>query len=265
MTTLTATDPAAAAPAMPTTSERRTPFIRLVRMELRKQLDTRAGKGLLIAIVVVSAAVVALQLWFNQPENLTWASLSDGASLGQALLLPLIGIMAATSEWSQRTALVTFTLEPRRTLVNLAKLTSAVWLGVIVMVATYAISAVLNVVGMVAFDGDGSWSLSGGALLGMLLGVLLLVIQGVGFGLALLNTPVAIVAYLVLPTLFTILAAFPSLAGVGEWLDLNTTMLPLIEWNLDGGSLARLATSAAVWILLPLGFGLWRTAHREVA
>ena len=30
------------------------------------------------------------------------------------ILLPVLGIMSVTSEWSQRTAMVTFTLEPSR-------------------------------------------------------------------------------------------------------------------------------------------------------
>jgi len=34
--------------------------------------------------------------------------------LPQSWLLPVLGIMAVTSEWTQRTGLVTHTLEPRR-------------------------------------------------------------------------------------------------------------------------------------------------------
>ena len=45
------------------------------------------------------------------------------------MLLPILGIMAATAEWTQRTGLVTFTLEPRRGRVVLAKALAALVLG----------------------------------------------------------------------------------------------------------------------------------------
>ena len=37
------------------------------------------------------------------------------------ILLPVLGILLVTSEWSQRTAMVTFTLEPSRSRVIAAK------------------------------------------------------------------------------------------------------------------------------------------------
>lgn len=242
------------------------PFGRLVRVELRKQVDTRAGAWLLGVIVAVNVAFILLTLFNAEPQHLTWLELTGASSWGQMLLLPLIGIMAATSEWSQRTALTTFTLEPRRTRVNLAKLTSAVGLGVVVMVLALAAGAVFNIVGMVWRDGDGSWSMEWAMLAGMSLSLLILVTQGVAFGLSLLSTPVAIVAYLGLPTVWSVLTVVVSaLRGPAEWLDLNTAVLPLMAGQMTGDSWARLATSAAVWVLLPLGFGLWRTARRDVA
>src|SRR5690554_5177250 len=86
------------------------PFARLTRVELRKQVDTRAGRWLLTVIVLVSVALIALVLLSADPAERTWQELTTASSLGQMLLLPLLGIMAATSEWSQRTALTTFTL-----------------------------------------------------------------------------------------------------------------------------------------------------------
>jgi len=125
------------------------PFLRLCRVELRKQLDTRAGVWLLVSIALVNTVFIAITLFTADAANITWTSLTASASFGQLLLLPLIGVMAATSEWSARTALTTFTLEPRRTRVNVAKLASAGSLGLIVMVMTLAFSAVLNAIGLV--------------------------------------------------------------------------------------------------------------------
>ena len=242
------------------------PFARLAAVELRKQVDTRAGRWLLAVIVAVSAALIVALLLVGEPADLTWASLASTASFAQILLLPLIGVMAATGEWSQRTALTTFALEPRRTRVHAAKLVSAVVLGLAVTAAALATGAVANLVGLALLDGDGSWSFRWAPIGGLTLGLLLLVTQGVGFGLALLSTPAAIVAYLVLPTAWTVVTALvPALAGPAEWLDMNRTLIPLTAGAMTPHDWARLGTSVAVWVGLPLGFGLWRTARRDVA
>lgn len=240
------------------------PFLRLCRVELRKQLDTRAGVWLLVAIALVNTGFIALTLVTADAATLTWTALSESASLGQLLLLPLIGVMAATSEWSARTALTTFTLEPRRTRVNLAKLASAGSLGLIVMVVTLMVSAVLNLVGIIWLDTDGSWALDWGIVGGTALTLVLLVWQGVAFGLAFLSTPVAIVAYLGLPTVWTVLTmTIESLRGPAEWLDVNQTLNVLMMGAMTADDWPRLAVSLVVWLGAPLAFGLWRTARRE--
>ncbi|MFC4553859.1 ABC transporter permease [Georgenia faecalis] len=248
------------------TAPRAVPFARLAAVELRKQVDTRAGIGLLIAIVVLTAGIMALVLFNSDGEFITWQELTLASSWGSVFLLPLIGVMAATSEWSQRTALTTFALEPRRTRVNMAKLVSANVLGLGVLMAVLAVGAVLNVVGRLWLDGNGSWAMDWALFGGMALSLVILVTQGVAFGLALLSTPIAIVGYLALPTLWTILSALvPALRGPSDWLDINVTLTPLTEGGMGGEEWAQLATSCGVWVLLPLAFGLWRTARRDVS
>lgn len=263
MTTSTATRPV---PTASRTAPQAVPFARLALVELRKQLDTRAGVWLLAVIVLLNAGLIALVLFTGEPEFRTWQELTAASSLAQMLLLPLIGIMAATGEWSQRTALTTFALEPRRTRVNAAKLVSALGLGLAVMAAALLTGALFNVIGMVALDGDGSWAMEWSVLGGMLLSLLLLVGQGVAFGLALLSTPIAIVAYLALPTVWTVLTMLVSaLQGPAEWLSLDSAMRPLLEGDMTATAWAQLGTSALVWIGVPLAVGLWRTARRDVS
>lgn len=243
------------------------PFSRLFLVELRKQIDTRAGRWLLIVIALVNTALIVLTLTTAEAKYLTWSELTMAASIGQLLLLPLIGVLAATSEWSQRTALTTFALEPRRTRVNMAKLASAAVLGLIVMALTLVAGAVANVAGMLWRGGDGSWAMDWSMLFGAALALLLLVAQGIAFGLALLSTPVAIVAYLLLPTLWTVLTAFiDALAAPARWLDMNVTLVPLMAGgDLSPTGWSQLTTSVIVWVGLPLAVGLWRTSRRNVA
>ena len=95
----------------------RVPFSRLVSVELRKMFDTRAGRWLLISIAAFTALVLIIQLWvvLAQDQTVTFEDFAAGANIPMNILLPVLGVMSVTSEWSQRTAMVTFTLEPSRT------------------------------------------------------------------------------------------------------------------------------------------------------
>src|SRR5690606_17715139 len=147
----------------------RIPFLRHVRIELRKTVDTRASAWLLIAIAAITVGATVLPLFLSSDgSGLDWASFVLFASSGWSFLLPFIGVLSATSEWTQRTALSTFTLEPRRTVVNLAKLVASLILGIAMVAATYAAGAVVNVIGIAFFDGSGSWALDGVVVLGYL-------------------------------------------------------------------------------------------------
>ncbi|TFD87033.1 ABC transporter permease [Cryobacterium lactosi] len=251
-------------PAARTIPIGRVPFLRLASVELRKQVDTRAGVWLLVTIAIISAGLITLPLVTGTADGLTFTNFVSAASSGQLFLLPLIGVMAATSEWSARTALTTFTLEPRRTRVNLAKLASASYLGMVLMVVTLAVAAVFNLIGIVWLDTGGSWEIDRPIILGTAFALILLVAQGIAFGLAFLSTPVAIVAYLGLPTVWSILSfAIEPLSGPAEWLDMTNTLGTLMSGLMTADAWAKLLVSVLVWIGIPLSIGLWRTARRE--
>ena len=243
------TDPGAAGTA-PRPGAR---FGRLVLVESRKLVDTRAGLWLLVVIALVTAAAIALVLFTADPANLTFATLALTSALPQAVLLPVLGILAATSEWSQRTGLVTFTLEPRRLRVGAAKLVAATGVALVAVALALAVGALANLVGRTWLDGSGSWDIAGAQLAGAVLLQVIGVAQGVAFGAAIGSSAAAIVAFLVLPTLWSVLSALiPWLATPSRWLDLGLTTEPLL-------------TSAAVWVGLPLLVGGLRLVRREVS
>ena len=80
--------------------------------------------------------------WPREGEVDTLGSLFLGAVETTGILLPVIGILAVTSEWSQRTALTTFTLVPRRARVIAAKLIAGVVLALIAVLVCLAAAAV---------------------------------------------------------------------------------------------------------------------------
>ena len=236
------------------------PFARTFQAELRKMVDTRAGRWM---VIVMAAAcrhhpgrVPPLgpcrgRDSFRQPAEL--------ATLPLAMLLPVIGIMAATAEWTQRTGLVTFTLEPRRGRVVLAKALGALALGLVVTAVAFAAAALANL------GRHREWDLDAAAGAGLVLALLIYVLQGVAFGLLFLNTPVAIVSVLVLPTVWTIATlVFSSLADAGRWIDLDSVTRPLFAGEMAGQDWAQLGTGVGVWVLLPLAVGTWRVLTREV-
>ncbi|GAB3020839.1 hypothetical protein GCM10011376_22760 [Nocardioides flavus (ex Wang et al. 2016)] len=236
------------------------PFVRTFQAELRKMVDTRAGRWMIVVMAAVAVLILAGFVIWGPAEDASFAGLLELATLPLAMLLPIIGIMAATAEWSQRTGLVTFVLEPRRGRVVLAKTLAAVVLAAVVLAAAVAASAVANLVG-----GNGEWDLTAAIGGGMLLALLLYVLQGVAFGLLFLNTPVAIVSVLVLPSIWGIATtAVSSLQEAGRWLNLDQVTQPLLAGDMAGRDWAQLVTASAVWVLLPLAVGTYRVLGREV-
>ena len=240
------------------------PFGRLLVVELRKMLDTRAGRWLLIAIATVITGALTIVLLTDGGQH-PFGDYLRATTMPQALILPVVGVLAVTSEWSQRTGLVTFGLEPRRLRVATAKLLVALLVGV----AATALSFVLGTgayQAAVTFRGiTPDWTIDGLVVLGASLYVILGIAQGVAFGMLLRNTPAAIVVYYILPTAWSLLSQLvPSLEAAARWLDLNRTMNPLFTGSLTGEQWGQLGTSLGVWVALPVLVGLLILRRAEV-
>src|SRR5919108_1799055 len=129
---------------------------RLVAVELRKILDTRAGFWLQLAAVAITALVVSVRLVVGDAADQTFAAVLDVGVKPAAVLLPVAGILLVTSEWSQRTGMITFALVPVRSRVVGAKLVASLVLAVAMLAASVGIVAAGV---LVASPGvDGTWS-----------------------------------------------------------------------------------------------------------
>jgi hypothetical protein len=244
----------------------RVPFSRLLRVELRKLVDTRAGFWLLAAIGFITVAVIAVFLFTANPEELTFRNFVGVTSTPQSLLLPVLAILAVTTEWTQRTGLVTFTLEPSRARVGLAKLVAVVLVGLLAVVVALAVAALGNLAGMALMNGAGSWDMATGSLRDFFLLQLVGVVQGFAFGMLLMNTAAAIVAYYVLPLASTVVFSLVgALRDIAPWVDVNSAIAPVYSGDaLQGEDFAHLAVAGTIWVLLPLGLGVLRLLRREV-
>ena len=243
---------------------RRPSMARLTAVELRKLVDTRAGRWLLITIGLVAAGIVTLQLLYAPDAEQTFAEFFVPSLLPVGVLLPVLAILSVTSEWSQRTALTTFALVPRRERVIAAKLVAVVLAALASVLTSLALAAVGTLVAG-ATGGAGTWRFDGMLIVHAAVFQVATTLIGAGFGLLLLHTPLAIVSYLVLPIVWSILGGLVRpLHRAGEWLDTNRTMEPLFTPELTSGQWQRLAVSLLVWLVVPLVVGLVRTMRREV-
>lgn len=241
-----------------------TPFNRLVAVELRKIVDTRAGRWLLGAIIAITAIVMAIFFFAAPEDERTFGNFMGIAATPQGFLLPVLGILLVTSEWSQRTAMVTFALEPSRSRVVAAKTVSAMLWGAGAFVA----AVVIGTLATVAAGAPGAWDNVGGEMVMLFfLLQLITIMQGLAYGMLLLNTPAAIVTFFVLPIASSIVFSLvASLEDAAPWIDLGTAQAPLFEGaaDLTGEMYAQLGVTSLIWIVLPFVAGWFRISRAEL-
>jgi ABC-2 type transport system permease protein len=240
----------------------RPPLHRLALVELRKMTDTRAGFWLLVTTFLIAGAGLTLMASFAPPDERTLAGFFRAALDITGLIAPVLGILVVTSEWSQRTALTTFALVPRRGRVIGAKALAVVSFAVVLALVCLQ----LAVVAALLSPGDDAWDLSLGAFATGVLLQTLGVTGGFAIGLALLRSAPAIVFAYVLPIAFAILGeAIPGFRDTADWLDTTAPAEALWDDTGDGTAWAQLLTSWTLWLGVPLAIGLARVRRAEVA
>jgi ABC-2 type transport system permease protein len=260
MTTLTASAP------IDLSQTRKVGMPRLIRVELRKILDTRAGMWLLISIGLITLAAVTIFLFAADPNELTYENFAGVALTPQGFLLPVLGILAVTSEWSQRTGLVTFTLEPSRSRIVVAKFVAMVLIGLAAVAVLLVAGALFNLLGSGLMDGSGDWNLGMAGGRDFVLLQVMAIVQGLAFGMLLMNSAAAIVLYYALPTAWSILFGLVSaLEDAAPWLDASTAQQPLFDdHSLTATEWAQILVTATIWIIVPLAAGVIRLLRKEV-
>ena len=237
-------------------------FLKLVTIELRKSVNTRSGRVLIAAILLIALAALAWQITHLPKGDAGFDGFLGAASTGVMLLLPVIGVMAMTSEWTQRTALTTFTLSPRRVRVQLAKFVSALVLSAVVTTAVVLLAFAGTALAGATSGRGTSYAGLGGQLAGGYLTVALNVVMGAAFGAVIAQTAVAILVYFIAPTAWSL--AGPALfKDNANWLDVFGAFGRIAERDLHG-MLPETLVSVGVWIVLPTVLGLWASSRREV-
>lgn len=260
----------------------RTPFGRLVKVELRKMVDTRGGFWLLaitaLLIVLLMAGILAVAAFTDSDLDLTASTLSQIFTLPVSLLVPVFGVLIVTSEWSQRTAMVTFALEPHRIRVILAKLAAVTALALATIVLAVAIGALTNVL-LAAVDGTPTvWDLKVTTLFWVALVQVAYFGMGFALGALLRSTAGAVAVYYVIALLLPAMV-WPALyfifgwaQDILPWVDINMAATPIIAGTDFAGQkvtvgaidYVRVAFTITLWAITPLALGIWRLLRAEV-
>jgi len=252
------------------------PFGRLVAVELRKMRDTRAGFWLLLVtgLLLVLAAVITLLVTVLNDLPVGAGIVLQVMTIPVSLLMPVLAVACVTSEWSQRTGLVTFTLEPDRRRVLLAKLVTVLLLAAATMaVATVAGVATLALHGALG-DQPVDWSIDGSVLAWTVVVQVLYFIMAFGIGLVVLSTPAAIAIYYVVALLLPLMVYGPVYGifswgqDVIPWIDLGFATTPLTDpggtLEVTGTTYLQTVVTTLVWVVAPLVGGFARVTRAEI-
>ncbi len=246
------------------------PFGRLVKVEIRKMFNTRSGFWLVASSLIISVIAALLVILLVPDRDLTYGIFGAAFGTPLSLFLPIIAALAVTSEWSQRSGLVTFTLAPNRGAVIGAKAVAAVIVAIVAMLFAMAVGAIGNLIGAVANGIDPVWDMDALGITYLFVGNIFGLLIGFMFGVLLRNSAAAIVAYLVysfvLPGILSLLAALQEwFRDLQPWVDFGYAQMPLFEGNsLSGEEWAHLGTSSLLWFFIPLAFGVWSVLRAEV-
>jgi ABC-2 type transport system permease protein len=248
-------------------------FSRLYRVELRKTVDTRAGRwlvGITIGAALLAEGIFLAVVATHSDQTAAYGDFVGAAAFVSSILLPVIGIMLVTSEWSQRTAMTTFTLEPRRMRIVTAKLLAGVTLTAFVIAFALVVGLLCNLIyGGIQSHQSIDWTFGWSGFGGFLINQTFAMLGGFALACLLLNTPAAIVVFFVykwvLPGLFALGAALMAwFKSIAPWLDFQQAQSELYDMPLTGAQWAHLAVSAVIWLAVPLAIGIWRIRRAEV-
>jgi ABC-2 type transport system permease protein len=242
------------------------PIARLVNVELRKMIDTRAGRWLLIGAVALIAVVLGIMLaTVDGASGRSFVELLRIAQIPVLALMPVIGVLAATSEWSQRTTLSTFSLIPARGRVLTAKIIAALLLSTVATLVVIVMTAVAAVIAPITGATQSDWGFGISDFGELLTYQWLSMLLGLSLGTALLNPALAIVLFFALPTIWSGLTIAFKWETLQLWLDSGMSWDRLSSTEpMTGLWWARVGTTALLWVVLPLSIGTARILRREV-
>jgi len=245
------------------------PMSRIVGVELRKMFDTRSGFWLMMSVGIAAVLATAATILFTPHENLSYDSFAGAIGVPMTIILPMIAVLAVTSEWSQRSGLTTFTLVPHRGRVITAKLVSTLLVGVASIAIAFTVGAFGNLAGSAILGIDTTWDIPLENIATIFLADALGMLMGFTLGVMIRNSSGAIVGYfvyaLVLPASLGTLAAYQDwFHDLQGWVDFNFASAALYDGLPSATDWAQIGVSGLFWLVIPLAVGLRLVLRSEV-
>jgi hypothetical protein len=233
--------------------------------------DTRSGFWLIASIAISAVLASGGVILWAPAGQLTYSTFATAIRFPVVIVLPLIAILAVTSEWTQRTGLTTFTLTPHRSRIIIAKAITSVLIAVAAMLLTFAVGAVGNLLGATLTDTPPVWDVTPTQCFYYVLGMVLSLLVGFMLGVLIRASAGAIVAYFVLtfvlPTALGLLADSQQwFRELQPWVDFQFAQsgLFIFERTLPGEQWAHIAVTSTCWLFIPLAIGLGAVTRAEV-
>ena len=247
-------------------------FGNLVKAESRKYVNTRATLTLsiLTAAVLAVATIGAIIAYPDLTKIATGTDLLFLPLGAASMLTVVIVILPVTSEWTQRGALTTFVVEPRRERVVAAK--ALVTLGVVLAVwmAIQLSWAVFNAAGAAAHGLEASWEFHWVRWFGAIEVLLLNATMAFALALLLRNTALTVAIFMAGPIMLETLGLFGEIpAKVASWLKTpGVSLQTILSTQKDGQTpdatlWGQFTVGVVVWIVVPLAIGLWLNCRAD--
>lgn len=234
-------------------------FWRVLQAEARKAVDTRPMIILHVlslgSIVAIALGMRYLNLQFGGGE-IGWQTFGIYSMSLSIYFLAVISTLIVTSEWSAKTGLVTYSLEPRRYRVIAAKFLVATAISLLSLAFAY-------LVGIFSFGVAGpAFSLE---RLGYdVTNIMALVAMAFAFALLLRNAAATIVIFFVMPIVINSLTfAGGTLGKIVPWLDLAGS-LDTIFVEVTASTVGHAVVATSVWIVIPMVLGLILNQRAEI-
>lgn len=238
----------------------------LVVLECRKAVNTRSAHVTFLAMVLASVASVAI----SSPFTADLDEFIGGAILPLVAFLPVVAVVASTSEWGTGAIATTFILVPRRIRVLSARLVATI---IVVDAAALAAASAAGLAFCVLRPHDLTsvdWTRTASAVASVVAVALAASLSGAALGALVLNTSAAIVLALLLPLTFDVSMAVAA-PEIGRWISALAFSAWLsnptgdLGFTSDGApGLAAAGSSFMIWVVAPLLVGWWRQVRRDV-
>lgn len=230
-----------------------------IRIELRKLVDTRSSRAILLTTFVTMVIFGGgIQLLTGKPDE--FSSLIQHAAVPLIYLFPAVGLLTAAGEWQHGTASWTYCLDPHRSAVLLAKHGAALLMsfaGVILMVL---VCLVLGPLSGTALPGvEQAFPVVGRTVLS----VVAMTLLGIGLGSALLQPVLGLAIFLIAPQLLPqLIALIPAISGLAPYVNINGVLIGILLGQHHGELMQRLS-ALVLWIVVPVLIGFWRNSRRS--